>query len=207
MLVQESKLSCKNLGMLTSSRKSKKISRKLLAISTVKWGNGLSIHTPCSTPKLQIWWLRKNGKSMKGQRNSWLRIRWLKNLVQSTSSRQKLKLMHLVAKVLNNLLKINQDTDYHKPSLSMQQIIRLEKFLAISISTIGHRLMLDDPITIVIARMANLTNLFKRADLQMVVVLSMSKINSRQSSQKKESKRKISWLMSVCMPLRCSRKI
>ena len=207
MLVPESKLSCRSLGMLISSRKSKKISRKLLAISTVKWGNGLLIHTPCSTPKLQIWWLRKNGKSMKGQRNSWLRIRWLKNLVQSTSSRQKLKLMHLVAKVLNNLLKINQDTDYRKLSLSMQQIIRLEKFLAISISTIGHRPMLDDPITIVIARMANLTNLFKRADLQMVVVLSMSKINSRQSSQKKESKRKISWLMSVCMPLRCSRKI
>ena len=200
MLVPESKLSCRSLGMLISSRKSKKISRKLLAISTVKWGNGLSIHTPCSTPKLQIWWLRKNGKSMKGQKNSWLRIRWLKNLVRSTSSRQKLKLMHLVAKVLNNLLKINQDTDYRKLSLSMQQIIRLEKFLAISISTIGHRLMLDDPITIVIARMANLTNLFKRADLQMVVVLSMSKINSRQSSQKKESKRKISWLMSVCMP-------
>lgn len=93
---------------------------------------------------------------------------------------------------MNNLLKINQDTDYRKLSLSMQQIIRLEKFLAISISTIGHRPMLDDPITIVIARMANLTNLFKRADLQMVVVLSMSKINSRQSSQKKESKRKIS---------------
>ena len=207
MLVPESKLSCRSLGMLISSRKSKKISRKLLVISTVKWGNGLSIHTPCSTPKLQIWWLRKNGKSMKGQRNSWRKIRWLKNLVQSTSSRQKLKLMHLVAKVLNNLLKINQDTDYRKLSLSMQQIIRLEKFLAISISTIGHRPMLDDPITIVIARMANLTNLFKRADLQMVVVLSMSKINSRQSSQKKESKRKISWLMSVCMPSRCSRKI
>ena len=103
----------------------------------------------------------------------------MKNLVQSTSSRQKLKLMHLVAKVLNNLLKKSQDMDYHKPSLSMQQIIRPERFLAISISTIGHRPMLDDPITIVIARMVSLTNRFKRADLQMAVVLSMSKINSQ----------------------------
>ena len=78
---------------------------------------------------------------------------------------------------MNNSLKKSQDTDYHKPSLSMQQIIRPERFLAILISTIGHRLMLDDPITIVIARTVNLTNLFKRADLQMAVVLSMSKIN------------------------------
>ena len=87
--------------------------------------------------------------------------------------------MLLVAKVLNSLLKKNQDMGYRKPSLSMQQTIRLEKYPAVSISTIGHRPMLDDPITIVTARMVNLTNPYKRADPQMAVVLSMSKINSQ----------------------------
>ena len=173
MQVPESKLSCKNLGMPTSSRKSKKTLRRLLAASTVKLESGPSIPTPWCTPKLQIWWLRKKGKSMKDQKNSWHKIPWLKNLVRSTSSRQKQKLMHLVAKVLNNLLKKNQDTDYLKLSLSMQQITRLEKYPIGSISIIGHRPMLDDLITIVTARMVNLTNLFVRANHQMAEVLSM----------------------------------
>ena len=201
-----SKLSCKSLEMLISSRKSKKTLKKLLAMRTVKWGSGPSIHTPCSILKLQIWWLRKSEKSMKGQKKSWRKIHWLKNLVQSISSRQRQKQMLLVAKVLNNLLKINQDMDYRKPSLSMQQTIRPEKYPAVSISTIGHRPMLDDPITIVTARMVNLTNPCKRADLQMAVVLSMSKINSQWNSQKRKSKRRISWLMSAYMLSRCSQK-
>ena len=159
MLVLEYKLSCKSPEMLTSSRKSKRTSRKLLAMPTVKLGSGPSIHTPCSTLRLLIWWLRKRGKSMRGQRNSWRRIHWLKNLVRSISSKQKLKLTHLVAKVLSNLLKTNQGTDYRKQSLTMQLIIRQEKFLAVLISTTGHRPMLDDPITIATVRMVNLTNL------------------------------------------------
>ena len=93
---------------------------------------------------------------------------------------------------MNNLLKKSQDMDYHKPSLSMQQIIRPERFLEISISTIGHRLMLDDQITIVTARMVNLTNLFVRANHQMAEVLSMLRINSLLSSPKRRSKRRIS---------------
>ena len=74
---------------------------------------------------------------------------------------------------MSNLLKKNQDTDYLKLSLSMQQITRLEKYPIGSISIIGHRLMLDDLITIVTARMVNLTNLFVRANHQMAEVLSM----------------------------------
>ena len=103
----------------------------------------------------------------------------MKNLVRSISSKQKLKLMHLVAKVLNSLPKTNQDTDYRRPSLTMQLIIRQEKFLAVLISTIGHRPMLDDQITIATARMANLINLLTRADLLTAVVLSMLRINSQ----------------------------